>query len=264
GKDKALADLLLKDALHNIQLVKQGKGVHNIQYSKNLIYSSKKILEHLQNPTSDGLAKLVDELEKPSAPSDRNCTNICHVQPPTEDIPFGSAVFPHGKHSAEIDCAQCHSTAEHGKTLLTTKGCGVCHKRLSENKKGHTNCIACHNETDWTFAGAARCLNCHTTIKRKSLPAGHKDCMQCHKPHTWKPSAETALCSSCHKQIAREVAGAAGMDSCGICHQPHQWTFGGIETCRMCHDKSTLPEIHSLPDFENCSDCHIPHRFSIE
>jgi len=80
------------------------------------------------------------------------------------------ANFPHAKHQAGMECAECH----HSKTADGKKGpyeagkeakCESCHNDTMANKKldnymkaAHENCKGCHKEKN---QGPTKCDGCH-------------------------------------------------------------------------------------------------------
>jgi predicted CXXCH cytochrome family protein len=135
------------------------------------------------------------------------------------------------------------------------------------------------------------CVRCHSAVKLAAArPDAHKamqqGCITCHTPHAADDKGlvrgrnERALCLSCHKDIAKQLASAvsvhplkAGGGRCTACHAPHASDQKPLlkaarsEVCKDCH-KSHSQFAHPYGPGVNdprtgqtmtCLSCHNPH-----
>jgi len=191
GKD---AVVLVEDAEKNINLVKEGKGAHNVEYAVKLLSSALDALDISGKFLFSGFK----ELPRPPLLSrqDSYCTRLCHSRIGIKDKVFFSEMkidFPHLQHisSLKIPCTECHSPDKHKMRIITKDGCLSCH-----HKGGEETCKKCHiyqvklyrgevegfeRKPDPMFEGGVECLSCHDI---KSGPLDIRDirnkCVECH------------------------------------------------------------------------------------
>jgi hypothetical protein len=169
---KTEAQGLLEEAAFNIDLVEQGKSVHNVEYSQELLsISYNKVTEALQ---------VVDSSYKPepflavSTEIPTQCSN-CHAGIEEIDQKIFGLDFPHKKHLIEqkIQCDFCHSNIrKHGEFVATKQGCAVCHHR--DTKK---DCTGCHQiQTTFYQGGKVSGFD----ISKDIMAEAETDCTDCH------------------------------------------------------------------------------------
>ncbi len=267
GEAKNKAQELYSNATHNIELVRYGRGVHNIEYSDQLLLTA-----------HDNLAKalkLLDSkhtippLRKPIVGEGSACLN-CHLGIENNTVSRTKGQdwkgdFPHFAHviNASLSCSTCHSDAEkpnpeHGKTLASAMNCVQCH-----HKK--TDCQNCHKQplkqvtyqqkpfnhelhTDKIPPSplsqrGGECAVCHAANIKRNFKG---ECVSCH--HDEKRVAVEGKCAACHpiqtamyqgtKHNLPSVKFEAEID-CVDCHQLETETVGKVTraACNYCHDE---------------------------
>ncbi len=131
----------LSDAKFNLDLVRYGKGIHNIEYSDTLLSSVSRNLGKAKKTLSLNVS--IPDIERYSRAVPDGCSK-CHygVEMVTVDA-FGEK-FSHKRHliSAELKCEKCHSNAKkHGELIISSKDeCLECHH--SEQR----DCEDCHDD----------------------------------------------------------------------------------------------------------------------
>lgn len=172
------------------------------------------------------------------------CT-ICHTATGLKPFPglkTFNAVFDHGQHLRETNCATCHKPAARGVALSIPA-------RIS----AHTTCFQCHSPGK-TVGGRNidSCSTCHKPGRlvrtSQNAPAFSKNFS--HAEHRVKGMN----CSECHTVLARMPRGrqvtspTASMhfarpntSSCATCHNGRR-AFGGdnFGDCRKCHEGRTF------------------------
>lgn len=188
------AVVLLEDAETNINLVKEGKGAHNVEYAVRLLSYA------LDGMDVAGKFLFPNFKEIPRPPllsrADSYCTRLCHSRIGIKDKVFFSKMridFPHLQHSLSlgIPCTECHSPDKHKMRIITEDGCMSCH-----HKGGENTCPKCHSSQvnlyrgevegfehnpDPMFESGLDCLSCHD-IKLGPLDIKdlQKKCAECH------------------------------------------------------------------------------------
>ncbi len=143
--DKELAEAteLIDDAVYNLDLIRNGKGAHNVDY---MLKIADAIWEE-----SDTALKLMRNRglsqKKPTilTSEDEFCTGLCHgAMGVPEEINFEEMhhVFPHQFHHDELDiaCVDCHSFENHKQRIITLEGCMMCH----HDNDSQDSCSNCH------------------------------------------------------------------------------------------------------------------------
>lgn len=186
------AQKLLGEAAFNIDIVRRGKSVHNVEYSQELLSASyNKIVEALKVISSSYKPEpfLAVAKEVPT-----QCSN-CHAG--IEEITtqtFGLN-FPHKNHLIEqkIQCDVCHSNIrKHGEFIATKQSCAVCH-----HKDPKKDCTSCHLiqkifyqggkldvheiPKDIMFEAEAECTDCHIGPQNKIFRSNANKCLDCHE-----------------------------------------------------------------------------------
>ncbi|MCL5773277.1 MAG: NapC/NirT family cytochrome c [Firmicutes bacterium] len=239
GRDKALK--FLEDARNNINIVKYGRGVHNVEYSEELLKESVKLVRDALKLASvevkwKGFGSAV------SLASQSKCF-YCHTTINTKDLPVFDVAFKHRPHfeKAGLSCEYCHSiknkpgTAGHGKLLVLKKDCQNCHRQSGANphEKGW---IARHSST--SSNETLTCAVCH----------GKPVCTSCHVQR--KPASHTGRWAALHGKSSSRA-------SCRTCHSE--------EFCTRCHGltmphpsdwKEKLHQPTAKKDKGLCRKCH--------
>ncbi len=209
---KTDAEALLEEADFNIEIVEQGKSVHNVTFSQELLMASyNKMLESLRVVES-GYKPQAFQIVSSEIPT--LCAN-CHqgIEEINKEI-FGLS-FPHKKHLIEqkIDCSTCHSNVRtHGEFIATKQSCATCH-----HKDTKVVCAHCHTLQTTYYQGGeingqeipkdimaeadVECLGCHLGDNKKIYRSGKGKCAECHDEdysdmHTeWQTSVRESIAS---------------------------------------------------------------------
>lgn len=233
----------LSDAWSNYNLVKDGRGVHNIDYALKLLQNVSSniegIISRLGNKTyKSNHSKLLSD--------DNEFCNLCHfVITPKNTERFQDVEFPHNRHMQSVKCTACHSKTEHKKLIINKDNCDGCHKNISNMpvniKYGlinfpHTlhakskgiDCSTCHTSTDFTKAQIKKniCTSCHH--KQKEL---RKNCAKC---HLLQSNIYDGLIAG--KKLEPDIMKSNGVD------------------CEGCHVHSN--DMVSKPKQSFCAECH--------
>jgi hypothetical protein len=190
---KSEAEGLLEEADFNIQIVEQGKSVHNVTFSQELMLASyNKMLEALRIIGSR-YAPQAFQIISGEIPT--LCAN-CHagIEEINKEI-FGLN-FPHKKHLIEqkIDCSRCHSNARtHGEFIATRKSCASCHHQAPG---AISDCGNCHKLQQTFYQGGVmdgeeipkdimaeaevECLDCHMGDNKEIYRSDKGKCAECH------------------------------------------------------------------------------------
>ncbi|MBI1929335.1 cytochrome c3 family protein, partial [Candidatus Poribacteria bacterium] len=263
------AEKLHQRATHNIELVRYGKGAHNVEYADELVESARNNLDQALKLL--GSVHRVPPLNKPISPAGGACLS-CHFGIETHTNEFGGRTFQHGRHTttAQLDCSVCHSSQpkgqpEHGKTTLTsTAACDGCHHRqaidptlTSLPPARKVTCQTCHtpdelprqivyqqkafNHDLHATQRGIQCNSCHTPNVQQGFKA---DCISCHHDET--KVQVVAKCGTCHPNQTAMFAGTgynipslklAAQVTCAACHQAETQKIGVATRngCKLCH-----------------------------
>lgn len=173
---------------NDVGFVSNGKAIHNIKYSDEIIRRSYQTLNDLMK-----LAKITYNLPEyeSEAFTPGQCSN-CHTGIEEINREFGDVQFSHKIHAVKqkIKCNTCHSNIKkHGELIITKQQCNTCH----HSKKNISNCKTCHNveysiytgtyldsdSPSLMFAGEVECSGCH--IKKNNIvKPNEKICNKCH------------------------------------------------------------------------------------
>jgi len=185
------AQELLAEAAFNIDIVDRGKGVHNVEYSQELLSASyKKVVDALN---------VIDSSYKPESflgvakEIPTQCSH-CHAGIEEINMQIFGLDFPHQKHLIEqkIQCSTCHSNVrKHGEFVATKHGCAVCHHKDTEK-----DCTSCHQiqktfyqggsmngfniPKDIMFEAEAVCIDCHLGPQNQIFHSDSMKCLDCH------------------------------------------------------------------------------------
>ncbi len=253
----------LETARHNIEVVHKGDGVHNVEYSIELLEESyQSIRKSLVDVGSDyqpsrpGLT--------PASDSARRSCSTCHVGMEENEEEIFGYHFDHSPHlGSGIDCLVCHeglpghSEVGHGALRLAAGDCMDCHH---SGESG--DCARCHEDyktkmirmNDEIFVhdrhlenAGLECVECHekSDVNRADLREG-LECYGCHHDR------QDLECESCHTAQARFMSGAgvggvtdepsimADAVECGDCHREIQKGYFPDKlknACTGCHDE---------------------------
>ncbi len=232
-----------KDAEDNFNLVKDGKGVHNIDYALKLLINVASNLEGI----NENLGNKNFRVNRSKLMSDENeYCNLCHfVIQPKNITKFGEDQFPHSNHMKFIQCTKCHSRDEHKKITATKETCESCHKNFSsipENLK-YKSILFSHNLH--TTKNNIECKTCHLTIDFDKIQIKENVCSSCHHK-----KENIKNCAKCHPVQNNTYEGnilsvkldpdlmRSGGVACADCHMPNKINVSkpGNDFCAGCHD----------------------------
>jgi hypothetical protein len=250
----ALADSLLDAAEENLELVRVGKGVHNIPFADELLRAAVRMAREAAEAgrIDPGLASV-----NLGAPMEVGSCTSCHYGVDGGgQVTWQGRVFPHRRHTvnAGLDCQVCHTPfAEHGGlTVASTDGCDNCH-HISDSPQA---CGLCHPAPsgDTLAVGSKTFLHdphlamgfaCNLCHQAPAMSVEEESCNTCHEIH----HGSDTNCSFCHSEAPRDlVATEIGQ----FPHEPH--IDMGFD-CATCHK-----EPGSGADLEACATCHSLHH----
>lgn len=208
GESFLEAEGLVREAEENINLVKEGKGVHNIKYSIQLLEKANENLGEAMRVIGSRYKPLVLPLADVWLGSE--CFS-CHLGIEQKETKVFGRNFPHKPHllKANLGCEKCHSNENfHGELLLGEKSCDNCHHSGEK-----LDCSKCHNNgpimsvvyKSFSFAHDKHvglglgCDDCHQSagsIGKEDGKIGllpNLSCYDCHHP------LEGKECNQCHK-----------------------------------------------------------------
>jgi predicted CXXCH cytochrome family protein len=205
GADLQEAKRDLNQAADNINLVRYGKGVHNIRYAANLLEESNSLIQQAMQLVGSSYRPAALSLSPVSLKSE--CYN-CHSDIERKKGRVFNLPFEHGVHlqTAKLDCEKCHSNKKvHGELIIDKTDCDNCHHR---NKK--IECGKCHLEGPvesvkyksvefrhnvHTQGLGMGCSDCHQTNESSMKLITDLDCYNCHHP------LEGKKCEDCHQEM---------------------------------------------------------------
>jgi len=199
GSGASSASEILDIADKNLAFVRNGHGVHNMDYAL-------KILEDTRERAQRAIMVVDSTYKLKPVDTPNGCTQLCHscvecIQ--TKPVPFGNSQFPHDVHVEEegFVCLDCHSErSDHGKTFLR-------------------NCNECHHGSG---VGSVECSDCH--IENHNLYNGQNACDEesCDERGEKNVMVDAVACDECHVEVADDKRS----------------TVDGIKgTCLECHDE---------------------------
>ncbi len=257
------ADSLIRAAEENVELVRVGKGAHNVQYADQLLRAAVRMAREaaVVGGANPSLASV--NLGRPL--NETGCAS-CHFGVEARDpLRFQGRRFEHESHlvGAGMECAACHTPfSEHGGvTLQSTASCDGCH-HLSESPEA---CAVCHEVSPsqpfpvatgaYVHAphDAFPCAQCH---QAPSMSVEEDACMTCHMLH----HTPTTNCLACHGPETKDRH-PAGIHSfgCQTCHTSpdlqmiNAWSR---QVCTVCHQDRVE---HNAP--HPCEGCHTMPPF---
>jgi nitrate/TMAO reductase-like tetraheme cytochrome c subunit len=258
------ADSLIRAAEENLELVRVGRGVHNVPYADELLRAAVRLAREAAEVGGANPRLASVNLGQPMEVG--SCTSCHYGVDGGGMVTWQGRTFPHRRHTvnAGFDCQACHTpVSEHGGlTLASTATCDNCH-HISDSPRA---CGFCHDAPAGdtiTFAGGsflhdphlAMGFGCDACHQAPAMAVQEETCDGCHSLHH-TPSVN---CSFCHEGVPldtlptevgsflHEPHTAMGFD-CATCHQG-PGTAGSGEVCATCHS------LHHQPTTE-CRLCH--------
>ena len=189
------ARALVADARSNLNLLKAGRGAHNIEYAYKIVKAGyDQVSAAYKAAGVPGGPPRPPILASPSA----YCMTLCHqrVRPP-EKLFFREmeVSFPHTLHVKDvgIQCAKCHSPDKHKMRIVTKSECMACHHESRD-----IDCGQCHKPHKALYEGKVKPAGV-SPAPDVMAEAGLK-CVDCHE---LKKGAQTVLtvkskCEECH------------------------------------------------------------------
>lgn len=189
-RDKtAKAEELLADAQYNMDMVENGKSLHNIRYANDLLASSFEMQKEAATLIGSNytLPSIVTgDMQK------MECLT-CHFDIKQQKPSFAGLTFSHKNHLERGRvCTDCHSAnGRHGNLKITKPECADCHHRETV-KKGCPDCHQLQTEIYgglWKFSDgqanlmgdAVECEGCHGELVDIARPQ-KEICLDCHDP----------------------------------------------------------------------------------
>jgi len=258
-RQRAVADSLVRLAEDNVELVRVGKGAHNVMYTDRLLRASLALVHEASQ--RGALPYTVPAVNLGPPISDNACLQ-CHVAAAWQAGTFSGRPFSHAPHVARaaIQCSECHTPLDqHGGITLTAASCNACHHPLIQTE----NCARCHEGPGGVpqvtismptgqfkhqvhAAANLACSACHTP---PLMAAQDLRCDNCHEPH----HQPDRTCLDCHRGGALEKHTRAAHVACAQCHATvpglNHWSR---QVCTACH----AAQVNHYPD-QQCDVCHM-------
>ena len=250
----APADSLLRGAEENLELVRVGRGAHNVPFADRLLRAAVQMAR--EAATAGGADPRLASVSL-GQPMEVGSCQSCHFGVDGGGVvSFQGREFPHRRHTvnAGFDCQACHTPMDQhgGVTLASTDACDGCH-HISDSPRA---CGFCHSAPAGdTLSYASRSFlhdphldmgfGCDTCHESPSMAVAEETCLTCHALH----HTPTANCSLCHTE---PPAGAVAMEEGSFVHEPH--AAMGME-CAFCHT-----EPGAGGSGEVCAACHSLHH----
>lgn len=252
------ADSLLSLANENVELVRVGRGVHNVGYADAALRAALDLVAEASStggidyrPPSVDLGPTVEE---------NQCLR-CHMGIEEQRGSWEGRRFEHEPHvtRANLSCELCHSSMDdHGKvTLASPSLCSDCHH------SGAIQCETCHEGGAGRQAGSIPtptgdfphplhvemgfpCQTCHGNPPGRPRP---ELCETCHGAHH-QPEAN---CLACHREGVIDLHPPVAHQGCALCHGDavegiDEWSRN---VCTVCHVDRVD---HYAPN--DCVACH--------
>jgi hypothetical protein len=183
----------MTDAWANIQLVEQGGGWHNVEYSLALMESShEKINQALEQSGFKAQSKGWS-----AAPFQSACFR-CHRGIESQAAKFANMKFLHKPHvDSGFECATCHRPHEERKDNEVVRF-------------GREGCANCHHERQQQNSNS--CLGCHSDLSAKKVR--YKSKLFDHSFHVKDMSQK---CADCHL-AGGAIKRAPNLNVCSTCH----------------------------------------------
>ncbi len=186
------APAVWQDARWNLDLVSEGRGIHNINYAYTVL---DKAFEQMNDARHQkGLAPLA----RPWAVISGGACLSCHLGIERQSGNFEGRIYPHGPHveKAHLPCLTCHRKHEERPKFevvrFGSEGCSSCHHK-NLKAAGFQQCASCHGDVTKRTYATFRGEFSH----QQHLEIG-EDCASCHKIETGDPRPARSHCSECH------------------------------------------------------------------
>jgi len=183
------------DAVHNLGLVSEGHGIHNVNFSYALLDAARDQMNAARQKL--GLAAMPAPW-KEVATGSKPCI-ACHQGVESQSGAWGGRTFGHEPHvvAAKLACANCHRP----------------HNERPQSeivRFGNEGCLGCHH--DKPVKNPSACQPCHADPMSRTLPSligpfSHKahrkaglECGECHTMQNGDPRTVRSTCRSCHEQ----------------------------------------------------------------
>jgi len=183
-------DFRFKEAEENLNMVKIGKGIHNIDYSSQLLNKSIELINEVLEENNLSSYKLLTE-EEPYNISCWKChKGIEYSQTIALKIPFSHFVHIYKN---KILCTTCHNEHSNGNFKMKIKA-------------KYSECKNCHHKS----VSEEKCKKCHSSVLKETISYENKaflhslhygdlelNCLKCHNLMP-TPSLNKQLCKECH------------------------------------------------------------------
>jgi len=182
---------LVDDATYNVEIVRSGKSVHNVQYAHALHNVAHTKLAEAAGILEVKLPQEAAAIDEELIPTE--CAN-CHFGIEETERPIYGLTFKHNVHVADnqFDCSLCHSnTRRHGELSITKAECADCH-----HASDSIDCGGCHTLQYSMMAGTP---DFYDKEVEGIMPFLAEDCLSCHEVEAAtvkRPVGET--CNNCH------------------------------------------------------------------
>jgi uncharacterized protein YukE len=208
--EKEQIQQLMNQAQENIQLVKQGKGIHNIQFVDILL---KTAVEKIQQAASiAGLKDKIPDFKSGERFIPGECSS-CHIGIADISVTVYGVQYSHEKHLKQegLSCKKCHSNAKiHGELILKRNDCLNCHHTRKDKE-----CTDCHQKqvsilegrvlehkmdgADFMWEAGLDCKSCHWDDMNERVGKNINKCTICHDEsyvdilNGWEQEADTLI-----------------------------------------------------------------------
>ena len=197
GKSRKLAEArsLVADARANLNLLRAGRGAHNVEFAYKIVRAGfEQVSAAYKAAGVPGGPPRPGILASPSA----YCTTLCHsrVRAP-RDVFFREMEvrFPHTLHVEDvgIQCTKCHSPDKHKMRIVTKSECMECHHESRD-----IACGRCHASQKALYEGKVKPAG--VSPSPDVMADAGIACTDCHE---LKKGAQTVLtvkakCEDCH------------------------------------------------------------------
>jgi len=184
----------LEESAHDTMLVRtdRSRGVHNPWFAREILRTADDRARDAWtrlDPTHVAPPFALDPPFETKLP----CATLCHLGIEEASISVPGTRFAHARHLGKAgDCGTCHSTAEHGQTLIGPDDCADCHH--SPERVEETPCTTCHGELDRFLRGVepgfdepqqmmakVACFECHGAVPAADVQTvAQENCLRCH------------------------------------------------------------------------------------
>jgi hypothetical protein len=193
GRVTLEADSLHRNASYNYNLVRYGRGVHNMEYADLLLRTARDQVARAMNLI--GSSYTPPRVASTEGFPDSPCLT-CHFGMENRTSTAFGRPFAHGKHL--YSCTSCHS----GSVSSGQPGHGSL-------KMGKTQCQRCHHQQK------VECASCHELQKNVLAGTG----VLSFEP-TAGPMSQNVTCDGCHVELTSGHDPKKIRKSCVDCHSP--------------------------------------------